>query len=211
MTGRLAVGPSTAENSPPDRELARRAASGDGDAFLVLLRRHDDRLRALAARLLVGLPHHIDDAMQSPTSRRSARFRASATMRPSLPGSTASRTTRASTRLGALHAVRNRWIQGRGSTRLRHKVRRRMRPRPTRRFALWRRSRSSNVSRSCFSTVRGSMYRRRPVSSAYRLAPSRLGPRGDGRNCVDLSERTDDEHDQDRSDRHSSCASDSGT
>lgn len=47
-----------------DRHLVARAAAGDRDAFVALVRRHDDRLRSLAAKLLAGDRHAMDDVMQ---------------------------------------------------------------------------------------------------------------------------------------------------
>jgi RNA polymerase sigma-70 factor (ECF subfamily) len=45
-------------------ELAARIVGGDRAAFRQLLERHDDRLRRLAARMLAGDPHRVDDVMQ---------------------------------------------------------------------------------------------------------------------------------------------------
>lgn len=47
-----------------DGDLLDRAAGGDRDAFVALLRRHDDRLRGLAAKLLGSDRHRVDDALQ---------------------------------------------------------------------------------------------------------------------------------------------------
>jgi RNA polymerase sigma-70 factor (ECF subfamily) len=49
--------------SLPDVELVERARAGDRTAFEVLLRRHDDRMRGLAYRLLADR-HAMDDALQ---------------------------------------------------------------------------------------------------------------------------------------------------
>jgi RNA polymerase sigma-70 factor (ECF subfamily) len=47
----------------PDAELVELARAGDRDAFEALLRRHDDRMRGLAYRLLADR-HAMDDALQ---------------------------------------------------------------------------------------------------------------------------------------------------
>ena len=47
----------------PDGELVDRAVAGDQRAFAELVRRHDDRLRGLAFKLL-GDRHRMEDAMQ---------------------------------------------------------------------------------------------------------------------------------------------------
>jgi len=52
-----------------DDDLLDRAIAGDRDAFVAILRRHDDRLRVLAARLLHGDRHRLDDALQEAYSR----------------------------------------------------------------------------------------------------------------------------------------------
>jgi RNA polymerase sigma-70 factor, ECF subfamily len=66
----------------PDRGLARRAKTGDHDAFTTLLRRHDASMRRVASRLL-GSRTAMDDALQNaylkaykamPTFREDARF-----------------------------------------------------------------------------------------------------------------------------------------
>ena len=49
--------------SPPDAELARLAAGGDGGAFAELVRRHAPRVRALCAATLGG-PGEAEDAAQ---------------------------------------------------------------------------------------------------------------------------------------------------
>jgi RNA polymerase sigma-70 factor, ECF subfamily len=45
-------------------DLVRRIVAGDRNAFRELVHQHDRRLRALAARMLAGDPHGIDDVMQ---------------------------------------------------------------------------------------------------------------------------------------------------
>jgi RNA polymerase sigma-70 factor (ECF subfamily) len=47
-----------------DGALVDRILDGDRDAFAEVLRRHDDRLRGLAYRLLGGDRHRMDDALQ---------------------------------------------------------------------------------------------------------------------------------------------------
>ena len=47
-----------------DGELVARILAGDRHAFTEVLRRHDDRLRGLAWKLLGGDPHRMDDALQ---------------------------------------------------------------------------------------------------------------------------------------------------
>ena len=47
-----------------DGALVDRILEGDRDAFGEVLRRHDDRLRALAYKLLGGDRHRMDDALQ---------------------------------------------------------------------------------------------------------------------------------------------------
>jgi len=47
----------------PDVELVEHARAGDREAFDELLRRHDDRMRGLAYRLLADR-HRMDDALQ---------------------------------------------------------------------------------------------------------------------------------------------------
>jgi RNA polymerase sigma-70 factor (ECF subfamily) len=49
---------------PTDAELVARVLDGDAGAFTVVVRRHDDRLRALAYKLLGGDRHRMDDVMQ---------------------------------------------------------------------------------------------------------------------------------------------------
>lgn len=49
--------------STPDNELVELARTGDKRAFEQLVRRHDDRMRALAYRLLADR-HAMDDAVQ---------------------------------------------------------------------------------------------------------------------------------------------------
>lgn len=48
----------------PDGELLDQAVAGDPEAFTVVLRRHDDRLRGLVAKLLPGDRHRFDDVLQ---------------------------------------------------------------------------------------------------------------------------------------------------
>ncbi|HVF32616.1 MAG TPA: sigma-70 family RNA polymerase sigma factor [Acidimicrobiales bacterium] len=48
----------------PDRQLVRRVLDGDLQAFPELVRRHDDRLRGLAYKLLGGDRDRMDDVMQ---------------------------------------------------------------------------------------------------------------------------------------------------
>jgi RNA polymerase sigma-70 factor, ECF subfamily len=58
-------------------------AATDSDAFVALLREYDGRLRALAARLLVGLPDLVDDVLQDAyvsAFRALPRFRGDADM-----------------------------------------------------------------------------------------------------------------------------------
>jgi RNA polymerase sigma-70 factor (ECF subfamily) len=50
--------------SEPSTELVARIVAGDRGAFRELVVRHDDRLRGLAARMLAGDPHRVDDVMQ---------------------------------------------------------------------------------------------------------------------------------------------------
>jgi len=57
--GTLAV-----RGSVDQRELVARAVQGDHEAFVAIVQRYDDRLRRLAARLLAGDQHRVDDAMQ---------------------------------------------------------------------------------------------------------------------------------------------------
>ena len=47
-----------------DGELVARILAGDRHAFTEVLRRHDERLRGLAWKLLGGDPHRMDDALQ---------------------------------------------------------------------------------------------------------------------------------------------------
>ena len=47
----------------PDVELVELARAGDRPAFDALLRRHDDRMRGLAYRLMADR-HAMDDALQ---------------------------------------------------------------------------------------------------------------------------------------------------
>lgn len=47
-----------------DDELVALAVGGDHDAFVTLVRRHDPRMRALAARLLGGERDRVDDTLQ---------------------------------------------------------------------------------------------------------------------------------------------------
>lgn len=59
-----------APTSPPhaadttDADLVRRVLDGDRDAFGEVVRRHDERLRALAYKLLGGDRHRMDDVLQ---------------------------------------------------------------------------------------------------------------------------------------------------
>ena len=53
----------TPSTSLPDVELVELARAGDRSAFETLLRRHDDRMRGLAYRLLADR-HAMDDALQ---------------------------------------------------------------------------------------------------------------------------------------------------
>jgi RNA polymerase sigma-70 factor (ECF subfamily) len=64
-----------------DADVVERVLGGDRDAFAELVRRHDDRLRGLAYKLLGGDVHRMDDALQDsyvrayralPTFRRDA-------------------------------------------------------------------------------------------------------------------------------------------
>lgn len=52
------------ERTTPDGALVDRILAGDREAFTEVLRRHDDRLRALAYKLLGGDRHRMDDALQ---------------------------------------------------------------------------------------------------------------------------------------------------
>lgn len=52
-----------------DGELLDQAMAGDQEAFVAILRRHDERLRHLAARLLNGDRHRLDDALQEAYAR----------------------------------------------------------------------------------------------------------------------------------------------
>jgi RNA polymerase sigma-70 factor, ECF subfamily len=47
-----------------DGALVDRVLDGDRHAFTQLVRRHDDRLRGLASKLLGGDRHRVDDALQ---------------------------------------------------------------------------------------------------------------------------------------------------
>lgn len=47
-----------------DAELVEAARSGDREAFVAVVRRHDGRMRALAAKLLGGDRDAVDDALQ---------------------------------------------------------------------------------------------------------------------------------------------------
>lgn len=47
-----------------DADLVERVLAGDRGAFTAVVRRHDDRLRTLAYKLLGGDRHRMDDAMQ---------------------------------------------------------------------------------------------------------------------------------------------------
>lgn len=47
-----------------DGDLVERVLDGDREAFGEVVRRHDDRLRALAFKLLGGDRHRMDDALQ---------------------------------------------------------------------------------------------------------------------------------------------------
>ncbi len=47
-----------------DSDLVERVLDGDRAAFSEVLRRHDDRLRGLAYKLLAGDRHRMDDVMQ---------------------------------------------------------------------------------------------------------------------------------------------------
>src|SRR5579859_4080113 len=69
--------PGLAPGEPPDAELLRRHAAGDGDAFGVLFRRHRDRLWAVALRITCD-PDDAADALQEAmisAFRRAADFR----------------------------------------------------------------------------------------------------------------------------------------
>ncbi len=48
---------------PSDRTLARRSRGGDREAFIELIRRHEEPLAALIRRQ-VGDPHHAEDVLQ---------------------------------------------------------------------------------------------------------------------------------------------------
>jgi RNA polymerase sigma-70 factor (ECF subfamily) len=52
-----------------DGELLDRAMAGDREAFMAILHRHDARLRCLAAKLLHGDRHRLDDALQEAYAR----------------------------------------------------------------------------------------------------------------------------------------------
>jgi RNA polymerase sigma-70 factor, ECF subfamily len=58
-----ALAMSTPRRSATD--LVERAAAGDAGAFIAILKEHDQRLRTLAARLLAGDAHAVDDALQN--------------------------------------------------------------------------------------------------------------------------------------------------
>lgn len=63
----LLMEPRTTPSSPSDRSdgaLVERVLAGDRGAFTEVVRRHDDRLRGLAYKLLGGDRHRMDDAMQ---------------------------------------------------------------------------------------------------------------------------------------------------
>lgn len=65
----------------PDDQVLDRAVAGDPEAFVAVLRQHDDRLRALAAKLLGRDQHRLDDALQEAyigAYRALARFRGEA-------------------------------------------------------------------------------------------------------------------------------------
>ena len=62
VSGWRSVAPSRRHSSPPDGTVVDHALAGD--SFVTLLKRHDDLLRVLAARLLVGLPDQVDDVLQ---------------------------------------------------------------------------------------------------------------------------------------------------
>jgi RNA polymerase sigma-70 factor (ECF subfamily) len=47
-----------------DGDLVDRVLDGDRSAFTELVRRHDERLRGLASKLLAGDRHRVDDALQ---------------------------------------------------------------------------------------------------------------------------------------------------
>lgn len=51
-------------SEPSTADLVARIVAGDRGAFRDLVLRHDDRLRGLAARMLAGDPHRVDDVMQ---------------------------------------------------------------------------------------------------------------------------------------------------
>ena len=59
----LLVEPTTASGAS-DAELVERVLGGDRGAFTEVVRRHDDRLRGLAFKLLGGDRHRMDDVMQ---------------------------------------------------------------------------------------------------------------------------------------------------
>ncbi|MGH8999942.1 MAG: RNA polymerase sigma factor [Acidimicrobiia bacterium] len=55
----------SSEAPPPEPgDIVARVVSGDRRAFRDIVGRYDDRLRAVAARMLAGDPHRIDDVMQ---------------------------------------------------------------------------------------------------------------------------------------------------
>jgi RNA polymerase sigma-70 factor (ECF subfamily) len=72
---------SAAPSGGTDQRLVRRVLDGDVGAFPELVRRHDERLRALAFKLLAGDRDRMDDVMQEAyvrAYRSLGRFRADA-------------------------------------------------------------------------------------------------------------------------------------
>jgi len=53
----------------PEADLVDQATAGDRDAFVAVLRAYDDRLRALAYKLLGGDRDRMDDALQEAYAR----------------------------------------------------------------------------------------------------------------------------------------------
>lgn len=64
MTSRRSATARAWASTRPDRNLVELAVAGDHEAFVTLVKRHDDRLRALAGRLLAGHHDRVDDALQ---------------------------------------------------------------------------------------------------------------------------------------------------
>lgn len=68
------------EHAPPDEELLQRAAGGDQSAFSTLVRRHEDRVFAIAVRIMGDRAEALDATQDTFVSvfRQAGSFRAEA-------------------------------------------------------------------------------------------------------------------------------------